>query len=471
MDATNGTVLAAKSPHLRLPMASTTKVMTALLALKMGNLSDRITVPKAAFNFESDATVMGLHPGAVVTLRDLLYGLLLPSGADAANTIAIHYGGSEARFVTLMNAEAQALGMTDTHYANAHGLTATNHYTTAYDLAVLAQYVSYLPDLMKIVSTRSYAWGRHALTNLNKVLFWYPGVDGIKPGYTTDAGICQVLDAKRHGRHIVATILNTPDLEIDARNLLDFGLDDFSWAQSPLRGDGPSLVLNGRDANGQYAYFPGSGHYVRGAITHGYLVNGGLPVLGLPRTELLLDAGSQVQYFENGALMVNSKSGVIQRLALGLTPLPKTKVPPPTPVIPTPVPLPTFPTPGARGRSTRTPTPHPRSTPTPIPRYPTPAPPTLVQVAKVFLRFQKTHYNRLGIPAARAYHRHGYTIQVFAYGALLYDARYRTVWQLPIGDRILGARGFLPDYPGNAYPAGFASTAILKVIGWPPYAA
>jgi len=101
-DMDTDSVLVDNNGEKTLPMASTTKIMTALLALQMGRLTDRIRVPKAAFNYEADATVMGLHPGQTVTLKDLLYGLMLPSGADAANTIAIHYGGSESRFVQLM---------------------------------------------------------------------------------------------------------------------------------------------------------------------------------------------------------------------------------------------------------------------------------------------------------------------------------------------------------------------------------
>ena len=102
MDANSGNVLMSWNAHLHLPMASTTKIMNGLLALELGDLNDRVKVPSTAFNYESDATVMGLRAGETVTLRDLLYGLLLPSGADAANTIAIHYGGSEARFVGMM---------------------------------------------------------------------------------------------------------------------------------------------------------------------------------------------------------------------------------------------------------------------------------------------------------------------------------------------------------------------------------
>lgn len=507
MDASTGAVLGGKNPHLRLPMASTTKIMTALLALQLGHLSDRITVPSSAFDFEWDATVMGLHPGQVVTLRDLLYGLMLPSGADAANTIAIHYAGSEARFADMMNHEAGVLGMRDTHYVNPHGLTAPNHYSSAYDLALLGRYVSSLPDLMKIARTRTYQWNGHVLTNINHVLFWYPGVDGIKPGYTDDAGICQVLDAQRGGRHVIVTLLNTPDLVIDARNLLDYGLRDFTWVQSSLPADRPSLTLAGVDGAGPYVYFAGSGHYVRGKLWSGYLANGGLAYLGFPRTEALNVQRLQVQYFQNGALALNPSSGQVSRLALGLTPLPSpTRIP--TPILTaTPVPSPTAQaTPiessiPLRGKASGTATPSPTATrtltgahatatprsatptptPLPSPRHatPTPPPPGVTEAptntptpsgpavtASVFAAFQHTHWNELGAAVSDLRHRHGYAMQIFAYGALAYDEKKHAIYLLPLGDRLLGARKYLPPHPGNVYPGGFAPASVLKEIGW-----
>ncbi|HEX8919720.1 MAG TPA: serine hydrolase [Chloroflexota bacterium] len=474
MDVATGAILMAKNLHLRLPMASTTKIMTALVALQHGQLSDRITVPSAAFNFESDATVMGLHPGQVVTLRDLLYGLLLPSGADAANTIAIHYGGSEAGFVAMMNRTAATLGMHDTHYNNAHGLTSPNHYTSAYDLALLAQYVSGIPALMKIVSTRTHLWNKHVLTNLNRVLFWYPGVDGIKPGYTDDAGICQVLDVKRDSRHILVVLLNTPDLVIDARNLLNFGLRDYTWASSSPT-DAPTLSLSGSDASGSYVYFPASGHYVRGKFWKTFTSDGGPATLGFPRTEVLQTGTTQTQYFQNAALSLQPSTGKISRLALGLTVAP-TATPRPT-VTSTAVRTPT-PYEGSVGGSrtpspttvARTPTVKPKLTATP--RTQPPATPTTVvapSTAAVFAHFHQSHSLLLGAAAGKATQQNGYTWQIFAYGGLVYDAHTHAVYLLPLADRILSARHYLPAHPGNSYPITFAPMSILKAIAWPPY--
>ena len=482
-DGDSGAILASLNPHVQLPMASTTKIMTALLASKMGRLTDRITVPRAAFNDEWDATAMGLHAGQVVTLRDLLYGLLLPSGADAANTIAIHYGGSEAGFVAMMNREAALLGMHDTHYVNAHGLTAAGHHTSAYDLAKLAEYVAGFPDLIKITSTRTYNWNGHILTNVNHVLFWYPGVDGIKPGYTDDAGLCQVIDVHRDGRHVIVVLLNTPNLDTDARNLLNFGLNDFSWVQSQLPGDGPWTTQSGNIGPSAWVYFPASGHYVRGALLSTYRADGGSATLGFPRTEQLHEGRTLVQYFQNGAL-IHDTSGKIYRLPLGLTPLP-------TPVItprpsPTPHPSPSAtvtataplheatvgPTSGVKG----TPLPFVRPTGTPRPTAPvarvtptaTPFPPRGLTTSSVFLAFQKSHPSLLGSPVSPMITAHGYGVQVFSYGALTYKQGTKNIMLLPLGDRLLAVRGYLPTHAGNTYPAGFAPLSAIQSIGWFP---
>jgi D-alanyl-D-alanine carboxypeptidase len=475
-------VLGDRNMHMHLPIASTTKIMTGLIALQLGHLDDRIVVPKAAFNFEPDATVMGLRPGETVTLRDLLYGLMLPSGADAANTIAIHYGGSEAAFVDRMNREAHALGMYDTHYVNSHGLTAPHAYSSAYDLAILGQYVSFLPDMQSIMSTREYRWNGHTLINLNKVLYWYPGLDGVKPGFTDDAGICQVLDARRDGRHIIVVLLHTPNLDIDSRNALNFGLQDFTWVTSNYPGDNPSFGQSGTDSGGSYVYYPGSGHYVRGMFQNAFRAMGGLQALGLPRTEILAIGRSRIQYFQNGALQQIS-SGKVVRLPLGLTSVP-VKNPTPRPTT-TPTPFATqvpqtpiegqIPTKGSKQaphKQSRTPTPKPRPTRTPTPSPPPPAGRTPTPVARpagiagVFVRFQQKHRSLLGPVAGSAHLTRGYTTQLFSYGALVYDPAFRQVYLLPLGDRLLAARNYLPAHPGNAYPPDFARTSILRTIGW-----
>lgn len=476
LDGDTHAVLASVNPHAHLAIASTTKVMTAVLALELGNLSDVIKVPKSAFNFEWDATVMGLKPGEKVTLRDLLYGLLLPSGADAANTIAIHYAGSEAKFVALMNAKAAQLGMRDTHYGTAHGLDAPGQYSSAYDLALLGAYASTIPSLMQIADTRSYTWNGHTWDNLNHVINWYPGADGIKPGFTNLAGMTQLLDAHRHGRHVVVAILHTPDMVIDARNLLNFGLRDFTWVQTALYGDSPALIQSGADTAGPWGYFPASGHYVRGKFWQAFKADGQLSTLGYPRTEPLHSGNSWIQYFQNGAL-AQTGSGPVSRVQIGLTPLPgakptRTPTPTPTATIPTreaTIVLRPSPTPTRGPKRTSTPTPVGRRTPTPTPvpgRTPTPTPVPAPAVDKVFTAFQHAHAGLLGPPAARSWRASGYVVQIFRYGGLAYDSHARATWLLPIGDRLLAARHYLPRYPGNVYPKGFAPASLLKAIHW-----
>lgn len=448
MDAKTGKVLMQVNPHLHLAIASTTKVMTAVLALQMGHLTDRITVPKSAFNYEWDATVMGLKPGEKVTLKDLLYGLMLPSGADAANTIAIHYGGSESAFVALMNRKAASLGMHDTHYLTPHGLDAPGQYSSAYDQALLARYASNFPALIKITSTHSHTWNGHLLQNLNHVINWYPGADGIKPGFTDAAGLCQMLDARHDGRHVVAVILNTPDMVIDARDLLNFGLRDFTWHQTTLTGDSPSLTLS---AGSSASYFPASGHYVKGKFWQAFQHDGRLGALGFPRTDPLKTATGWVQYFQNAAL-AQSASGKVTRLAIGLTPV----------ALPSP-----SPTPGAHRSRVRA---SPRQGPSgPVPPSPEPSPtvnPTPVTTDRVFSSYLHKHPHLLGSPVSAAMQSHGYRLQTFRYGALAYDTARKTVWLLPVEDRLLASLGYLPAHPGNTYPTGFAPPSVLKAIGW-----
>ncbi len=466
MNASTGQVLMSVDAHRRLPMASTTKIMTALLAVELGGLSDRIVVPAGAFNFESDASVMGLRAGDVVTLRELLYGLLLPSGADAANVIAIHYAGSESRFVILMNREARRLGMYDTHYATPHGLPAPNQYSSAYDLAVLGRYVSAIPALMHIVCTRSYSWNGHVFTNLNHVIFWYPGADGIKPGFTNEAGLCQVLDIRRDGRHLVVALLHTSDMVIDARNLIDYGLQDFRWVGSSLGDDGPDLEQRGVDRFGQFVYFPGSGHYVRGQFLQAFIAHGGLRALGFPRTEQIFVGPRLTQYFQNGMLAMTS-TGQIIRLPLGLTLLPIPKLPPP-------VPPGVEQTSGERMDITHATAVTPqvmfrrRQAWPPVP--PVPDAPSVTPVshvaAKVFRRFYRSHHGLLGTPVTEEQWAHGFLTQIFTFGALTYSGRTHTVMLLPLGDRWLARRNFLPAHPGTVYPRGYASRSVIRAIGW-----
>jgi D-alanyl-D-alanine carboxypeptidase (penicillin-binding protein 5/6) len=216
-------------------MASTTKMMTALVAVSTLPLETRITVgPDTVIPASFNASVAGLRVGDVLTLRELLYALLLPSGDDAAIAIADGVAGSPASFVQLMNAQAGLLGLTRTHYANVHGLDDPLQYSTAHDLALLAARALDEPAIATVVATPTMALpatGDHAayhFTNTNQLLtdHSYPGVIGVKTGFTDNAGHCLVFAALTPQGRLIGVELNEPDDPArftDAQALLDWG--------------------------------------------------------------------------------------------------------------------------------------------------------------------------------------------------------------------------------------------------------
>jgi len=225
-DVAAGQVLAEKNAHQRLAPASTTKIATALVALQRGQLEEQVVVQESAL---IGGAQMGLSPGQVVTLEELLYGLLLRSGNDAATAIAQHIGGSVDGFVEMMNQEAEALGLTDTHFANPHGLDAPDHYSSAYDLMVIARQALANPTLAEIVSTQEVTFRGRPLSNRNELLGNYPGADGIKTGTTSEAGECLVASATRDGHQVLVVVLGSEDRYGDASILLDYYFDHYAW--------------------------------------------------------------------------------------------------------------------------------------------------------------------------------------------------------------------------------------------------
>jgi len=227
IEAETGTVLYAHNEHERRPMASTTKMMTALLALETTPLDERVTVsPQAVRVAGSDA---GLRPGQQLTLLELLYALMLPSGNDAANVIAEHVAGSQAAFAEAMTARAQELGASRTRFANAHGLDAPDHYSTAYDLAIIARAAMRYPTFSQIVATRVFEPESISRTwrNTNRLLWSFEGVEGVKTGTTSGAGYCLVAAASRSGMRLLAVVLGSPDRYGDAVRLLEYGFERF----------------------------------------------------------------------------------------------------------------------------------------------------------------------------------------------------------------------------------------------------
>jgi D-alanyl-D-alanine carboxypeptidase len=242
VDGRTGELLWGKSPHQAFPPASMTKMMTALVALQSGQLDQSIISAVDASTMVGDS-VMGLRPGERLTLRDLLYGLLVPSGDDAAVAIANALGGPDT-FVHSMNAEANRLGLTDTHFVNPHGLDASGHLASPYDMIAIARAAMENPEFRAIVATRQITiHGRwtYDLHNTNYFLGRRPGVIGVKTG-TTDLALHAITVADDRGDGtIYLTVMHTPDYVSDVNALLDyFEQQDqrvtFALPPSPLYG-------------------------------------------------------------------------------------------------------------------------------------------------------------------------------------------------------------------------------------------
>lgn len=207
LDADTGQVLYQKEPHSRMRIASTTKLMTALVALEHGSLEQEITVTAAHM---VEGSSMYLRVGERLTLEELLYGLLLCSGNDAALAVTECAGGVEP-FVELMNRKAASLGMENTRFANPNGLDDEEHYSTAYDMALLACAAAEDGALLRLASTRSVAVGGRTLTNHNKLLWRLEGCLGLKTGYTRAAGRTLVSCVERDGHRLAAVTLRDGD--------------------------------------------------------------------------------------------------------------------------------------------------------------------------------------------------------------------------------------------------------------------
>ncbi len=227
VDADSGVVLWAKGARVRRPIASTTKIMTAIVAMSRLRPRDVVVVPAAATRVEPFKE--GLRRGERVPAWKLFYGLLLSSGNDTAVALAVGAAGSRGRFLALMNAKARELGLSDTHFASPSGLLDEGNYSTAWDLAALARYAMSKPRFRAVVRTKEkrVSWPApvHAklYRNHNKLLWRYPGADGVKTGWTSRAGGCLVASARRYGIRLIAVVLASPDIYGDATRLLDYG--------------------------------------------------------------------------------------------------------------------------------------------------------------------------------------------------------------------------------------------------------
>ena len=225
LDTVSGRVLYEKNPEEQSLIASTTKIMTALIICEQCNVLDRMRIPKEAVGIEGSS--MYLREGEILTLQELLYGLMLSSGNDAAVALAIYCGGTVEGFAELMNDKAHILGMHNTHFENPNGLDSPGHYSTARDLAVLAAYAMENPIFHKTVSAKSVKVGERYLTNHNKLLWRVEGADGVKTGYTQAAGRILVSSAARNGRRIIAVTMDDPNDWNDHTALLEEGFSRY----------------------------------------------------------------------------------------------------------------------------------------------------------------------------------------------------------------------------------------------------
>ncbi|MFD0586858.1 D-alanyl-D-alanine carboxypeptidase family protein [Paenibacillus sp. GCM10027627] len=231
IDVESGRLLYSSNGDTPMRIASLTKIMTAIVAIEHGNLSDMVKTSGRAVGKEGSSIYLQLDEE--MSLSNMLYGLMLRSGNDAATAIAEHVGGSEEGFVYLMNAKAEQIGLANSHFMNPHGLDAEGHYSSANDLAKLTAYALKNEAFAQIVGTKvktapnpheqwEYKW-----QNKNKMLSMYEGADGVKTGYTKKALRCLVSSATRNGQKLAAVTINDSDDWADHRNLLDFGFANY----------------------------------------------------------------------------------------------------------------------------------------------------------------------------------------------------------------------------------------------------
>ncbi len=259
IEASSGNVIFEKASDIRMPMASTTKIMTALIALENCDISKVIKVSPLSIGIEGSSIY--LSAGESVTMEDLLYALLLESANDAAAAIAIEVGGSIEGFAEMMNEKARELGLENTHFDNPHGLDSETHFTTAYELALITREAMKNETFKKIVSTHKRMMplnggeGTRVLVNHNKLLELYDGAVGVKTGFTKKSGRCLVSAAERDGLMLIAVTLKAPDDWRDHSSMLDLGfslyearelcdIGSFSYIMPVSGGECDHVMLN-----------------------------------------------------------------------------------------------------------------------------------------------------------------------------------------------------------------------------------
>ncbi|SCG83710.1 D-alanyl-D-alanine carboxypeptidase (penicillin-binding protein 5/6) [Proteiniborus sp. DW1] len=287
IDANTGTILYEKNTHSKMFPASTTKILTAIIAIEKGNLEQKITVDKET-PYEIKGSHISLEPDEVLTMKDLVYATLIESANDAATVIGKQISGSTEKFTKLMNSKAKEIGAKNSNFVNASGLHDDNHYTTAHDLAMIAKYAMENDLFRDIVSLYTYKIeptnkksDSRTLWSSNKLLYStdkinvdgknvtikYDGIIGVKTGYTPEAQSCLVASAERNGQRLISVVLKTTgnNVFIDTHKLLNYGFDNFSSARLAFKNEfidnidvenGDKPIVTGIVGNDLYSLVP-----------------------------------------------------------------------------------------------------------------------------------------------------------------------------------------------------------------------
>ena len=239
LDADSKVVLAGRNSEVIMPMASTTKILTALVTLKYGDLDKLVEIsPKAS---SVRGSVAGYRKGEEISLKELLFGLMLRSGNDAAIAIAEGVAGSEEEFVRLMNEYAASLGLIDSHFCSPHGLDSEEHYSTVYDLAVLTSESRKHPLFDEIVSTKDITKDKYGFSrdyhNINKILWQLPNATGVKTGYTGGAGKCLVTSVDISGREVIIVVLDSPGRWKETTKVNNFVEKNYEYKKLHSKGE------------------------------------------------------------------------------------------------------------------------------------------------------------------------------------------------------------------------------------------
>ncbi|NLG32069.1 MAG: D-alanyl-D-alanine carboxypeptidase [Syntrophomonadaceae bacterium] len=254
MDPDSGEVLLAKNEHVRLAPASMTKLMTLILAveaLEEGKVGLKDTVVTSENAWKMGGSQIYLEPGEEMTYEDMLIAIAVGSANDACVAVAEHLEGTHKGFVDKMNERARQLGLKNTNFVNSNGLPAENHYTSAYDMCVIAREALKHPKVVEYTSIKEYnlRQGEFVLFNTNKLLWWYQGADGFKTGWTNEAKYCLVSSAKRDGLRLVATVMATPEANghfRDSMQLLNYGFAQYSYKTFFTQGNVCGIVQVGK---------------------------------------------------------------------------------------------------------------------------------------------------------------------------------------------------------------------------------